>query len=52
MEKAKKAYEAPEFRRVRLDVRTSVLGVCSTSLGFSPNEFGQCKYPTPGYCYN
>jgi len=50
--KKKKAYEAPTFKRVRLDVKTSVLGVCALSVGATPADFGTCKFPTPGNCYD
>jgi hypothetical protein len=36
-EKRKKPYEPPVYRRVRLEVRTSVLAVCSISTNVSPN---------------
>jgi hypothetical protein len=34
--KKKKRYKPPLFRRVRLEVRTSVLSVCSLSVPTSP----------------
>jgi len=44
----KKPYEAPAFRRVRLEVKTSVLAACSLSTSVSPlfptcdQQVGQC----------
>jgi hypothetical protein len=43
-EKRKKAYEPPAFRRVRLEIKTSVLAVCSLSFPVSPDTF-TCKEP-------
>lgn len=43
MEK-KKAYKAPVFRQVRLEVKTSVLATCETSTNLSPNV-DTCNQP-------
>ena len=40
MEK-KKVYEAPKVKRVRLDIKSAVLGYCQMSTGMSPGEFCQ-----------
>lgn len=42
----KKGYEAPSFRKVHLEVKTSVLGVCSLSQPVSP-EIGSCQTINP-----
>ena len=42
----KKPYEAPAFRKTRLEVKTSVLGVCSLSASPSPT-FGTCTTHNP-----
>jgi hypothetical protein len=47
LEKKKKAYEPPEFSRVRLEVKTSVLSVCSLSVPVAPN-IGTCQDPFGG----
>jgi hypothetical protein len=44
--KEKKAYEPPAFKRVRLEVRTSVLAACLVSPLFSPS--GACQDPFLG----
>jgi hypothetical protein len=43
-EKKKKTYEPPVFKRVRLEVKTSVLAVCSLSVPVAP-------YSTPTGCF-
>jgi hypothetical protein len=52
--KKKKPYEKPLLRKVRLEVRTSVLAVCNTSTNFDPKTdvacsaaFGCYNPPTP-----
>jgi hypothetical protein len=51
MKKKKSSYEKPELHKVRLDVKTSVLSVCRTSIVVDPAdtcqlEPGGCWYPT------
>lgn len=38
MSKKKRAYEKPALRKVRLEVKTSVLAVCHTSTVATPNN--------------
>lgn len=47
----KKAYEAPSFRSVHLEVETSVLSVCSLSVPVSPN-FPGCDISAQDPCYS
>ena len=49
MAKEKRPYEPPAFRKVRLEVKSSVLAVCSLSTSVSP-IFGTCKTVAP--CLN
>jgi len=42
--KEKKPYKAPAFRKVSLEVKTSVLAVCSLSTPVSPT-LGTCTQP-------
>jgi len=50
---AKKTYERPSVRRVRLDVKASILGYCNTSVDTVPQAFGlnctqnACPIPRP-----
>lgn len=46
MEK-KLAYEKPELRKVRLDVKTSVLTVCKTSYVVTGDETLGCEVGDP-----
>jgi hypothetical protein len=50
LEKKKRAYEPPVFKRVRLEIKTSVLAACTLSVPVSPedNEFGSCQAPFTG----
>jgi hypothetical protein len=51
MEETKRPYEPPVFRKVRLEVRTSVLSVCSLSVPVSPQPPGDpifCQEPFVG----
>lgn len=42
----KQAYERPKLRKVRLDIKTSVLSVCRTSLDIDPAP--SCQTPEAG----
>ncbi len=50
--KDKQAYDKPRLRKVRLEVKTSVLADCNTSIVSQPSNYpvtGTCKY---NQCYN
>lgn len=52
MKKEKLSYEKPELHKVRLDVKSSVLTVCNTSIVVDPSPTcqlpeGTCWYDTP-----
>ena len=42
MEKEKQVYEKPQLRKVRLDVKASVLAVCHSSLAPAAETPGGC----------
>ena len=43
----KQPYEKPKLRKVRLDVRTSVLTVCKTSYVVTGDDTLGCEPPAP-----
>jgi hypothetical protein len=41
----KKTYQSPAVKKVRLNVRASVLGTCRTSVTLDMQGFQTCKLP-------